>query len=403
MRLKVGVAALLVPATVGFLAAVQFWRGFFDLSVYYGALNYWTEGGQLYDFLLPQTTYGFTYPPFAALVLLPLTVMSWPVAIAASVVLTLGALLLLTYWLVGPIARRQGWPLWFALVVAGCLLALLEPVYDTISFGQVNLVLVVLVFGDALLLMRGSRFAGLGIGLAAAVKLTPGLFFVYLLVTRRWTAALVAAAAGGGATMLASLVAPEESRIFWTEALWQTNRVGPLSYISNQSLLGMLARLDPTVPPNRVVWLLAVLAVLVIWTYRIRSAAAAGDHLTGFALTGVVACLVSPVTWVHHLAWVVPALVLLADGGLRAERGSVRRRRLLVTAGMAYIVLCSSVVFLWRVEAGGLDGFVGGSAYVWVCMAVLLALPMVRVTPTDAAPLVRVAASAGPTLRHQNR
>jgi alpha-1,2-mannosyltransferase len=395
VRRRVAVVAFLVPATVGFLAAVQFWRGLFDLRVYYGAINFWVDGGQLYDYLLPQTTYGFTYPPFAALVLLPLSVLSWPVAAALSLVVTSGALLLLTYWLVAPIATRRGVPVWFAVVVGACLLALLEPVYDTVSFGQVNLVLVILVFGDALLLARGSRLAGIGIGIAAAIKLTPGLFFVYLLLARRWTAALVAAAAGGAATMLTSVVAPEESRIFWTSALWQTDRVGPLSYISNQSLLGVLARLDPTTPPNRIAWLLAVLGVLLVWAYRIRRSVAVGDHLTGFALTGVVACLISPVSWVHHLVWAVPGLVLLAQCGVRAAPRSTRRRRLLVTSAAAYLVLCSSVVFLWRFEAGGLDGFLGGSAYVWVCLALLLSLPMDREPVVPVGQRLRAPATAG--------
>jgi alpha-1,2-mannosyltransferase len=42
-------------------------HGFFDLHVYHGAINYWVHsGGSIYDFVLPFSTYGFTYPPFAA-------------------------------------------------------------------------------------------------------------------------------------------------------------------------------------------------------------------------------------------------------------------------------------------------------------------------------------------------
>ena len=39
---------------------------------------------------------------------------------------------------------------------------------------------------------------------------------------------------------------------------------------------------------------------------------------TGLALTGVVMCLVSPVTWVHHLVWLIPGLLLLVDNAFRA-------------------------------------------------------------------------------------
>jgi alpha-1,2-mannosyltransferase len=374
---QVTLAAALAAATVGFLAAVQYWRGFFDLIVYYGAIHYWAAGGDLYDYVLPGTEYGFTYPPFAALVMLPMNLVNWPVTVAATVLLGVGSLALLTYWLVEPIARRHGWTPWFAVVAAVCALAILEPVYDTLSFGQVNLVLVVLVFGDARLLVKGSPLAGIGIGLATAVKLTPGLFIVYLLLARRWTAAGVAALTAGTATMLAGLIAPDASRIFWTDALWQPDRIGSVGYISNQSVLGMLTRLHPIGPdwPVLLTWLLAVTGALAVWAYRVRRPAAMHDHLTGFALTGVAACLVSPVTWVHHLVWGVPALVLVAEHGLLAARGSLRRRRLLAGAGVAYVLLCSSLVFLWRFDGSGIDGLLGGSAYLWIAVALLLGVP----------------------------
>ena len=61
-----------------FLAGLAARHGFFDLRVYYGAINYWVhDGGSLYDYLLPRSTYGFTYPPFAALVMLPMAVTPW--------------------------------------------------------------------------------------------------------------------------------------------------------------------------------------------------------------------------------------------------------------------------------------------------------------------------------------
>ena len=55
-------AALAVAIfTFDFFLAVR--HGFFDLNVYHGAINYWlNDGGALYDFYLPTSTYGFTYP-----------------------------------------------------------------------------------------------------------------------------------------------------------------------------------------------------------------------------------------------------------------------------------------------------------------------------------------------------
>jgi hypothetical protein len=242
---------------------------------------------------------------------------------------------------------------------------------DTVSFGQINVLLVALVFADARLLRTGNRSAGVLIGLAAAVKLTPAMFIGYLLLTRRWRAAATAAGTAAGATLLAAVVAPAASRLFWTEALWDTERIGSLSYVSNQSLMGVLARLDPD--PPRGAWLLLVAATVAVWAVRAHRIPAAHNDLAGFALTAVAGCLISPITWVHHLVWLIPALVIVFDTGL-ASTGP-RRRRLLAAGGIAYVVLCSSVVWLWYDGAGDVIGFLGSSFYVWIALTLLLTMP----------------------------
>lgn len=107
-----------------------------------------------------------------------------------------------------------------------------------------------------------------------------------------------------------------------------------------------------------------------------------GDDRAGFALTGLAACLVSPVTWVHHLVWVVPALVVLTDTALRRDPGGLRDSGLLTLCAVVYVLLCSSVVWLWRDGATGPDAFVGANAYVWITLGLLVALPL-RTTPPD--------------------
>ena len=152
-------------------------HGFFDLDVYHGAINYWVhDGGSLYDYLKPFSTYGFTYPPFARAA----DAAAWrsrrgpsPSSSAASP--ACGHRRCVIYWLVDPVARREGWIRWYALALAICFAIAFEPLRETFLFGQVNMYLVVLVAADLLLLVsRGSRFAGVRIGLATAIKLTPG-------------------------------------------------------------------------------------------------------------------------------------------------------------------------------------------------------------------------------------
>src|SRR5258706_8025134 len=98
------VAGLAVAAlTFDWLAAER--HGYFDLNVYHGAINYWVhQGGSIYDFVLPFSTYGFTYPPFAALVMLPMAVTPWHLAIVISCVTCAVVTAMLIYWFVDPIA-----------------------------------------------------------------------------------------------------------------------------------------------------------------------------------------------------------------------------------------------------------------------------------------------------------
>ncbi|MGW1714935.1 glycosyltransferase 87 family protein [Streptomyces sp. NPDC002156] len=376
------VLALAVAVTV-FTATVPLLRGWFDLRVYYGTIDTWVHhGGRIYDYRVPGTTYGFTYPPFAAVSMLPMALLGLHAAITAALLLNLAALGAVVWMTAGPVLRRYGWYGW---ALTGCALALFEPVRDTFSFGQVNLVLLALVLVDAWLLTTGrARWAGIGIGLAAAIKLTPALFIGLLLLAGRRRAAGVATVVAGAATGLAVWIAPDASRFYWSEALWDTQRIGRLAYVSNQSLQGVLARLAVPGEPSRAVWLVVVLVVLAVWAWRARRAVVVGDWWAAFALTGLTACLVSPITWVHHLVWLLPSFaVLLRTGHARV-------------AGALYAVLCTSVVWLWFDDASGVDGFIGGSAYVWVTLGLLLWLPVDGADQTRRTPAIRSASDTAP-------
>jgi len=366
----------LAAAVTAFTATVPLLRDWFDLRVYHGAVDTWIHhGGRLYDYRVPGTPYGFTYPPFAAVAMVPMALLGLRTAIAVGLLLNLAALALVVRLLTGRAWRRLGW---YGCTLGACALALFEPLRDTFSFGQVNLLLLALVLVDARLLATGrGRLAGVGIGLAAAVKLTPALFIGLLLVTRRWRAAAVATVVALAATGFAAVVAPDASRFYWTDAMWDTTRVGRLDYVSNQSLQGILARLGET---DRAVWAVAVLLTLCVWAVRARRAAAAQDWTAAFALTGLTACLVSPITWVHHLVWLLPSFAVLVRAG---------HPRI---AGALYAVLCTSVVWLWFDDASGVDGFLGSNTYAWITLGLLLWLPVGQ--PRAARPNLALSARA---------
>ena len=120
-------------------------HGFFDLQVYRGAVLWWLQGEPLYSFELEPSPKGFTYPPFAALVLVPLT---WvPVGPAAILVLLASAVVvvLVTWWLVAPVARRHEFSPRFAVALAVPAVLAMEPIRLTLGEGQLNMFIFALV------------------------------------------------------------------------------------------------------------------------------------------------------------------------------------------------------------------------------------------------------------------
>src|SRR5690606_38651820 len=88
---------LVVAVTVVSLIASQIFGRrytFFDMKIYHGAVEWWTSGGPLYEYASPTSGLGFTYPPFAAVSMLPMALTSavaagWINAIASVVALAL--------------------------------------------------------------------------------------------------------------------------------------------------------------------------------------------------------------------------------------------------------------------------------------------------------------------------
>ncbi len=369
---------LLAAGAVAYLRLLADGHGDFDLLVYRGAVLSWVGGTPLYDFLQPGTPYGFTYPPLAALLMLPLAVLPLWAAHGVNQVVDAAVITLTTWWLVRQVAPRHGWSTWYVTACAVPLVSLLEPVRDTVGFGQVNLMLVALVVLDLEVLRRHSRWAGIGIGLATAVKLTPGVLVV-LLLARRPRAAVNAVAVAALATVAAFVAAPGTSVRFWTSALFDTSRVGRTDYAANQALSGALARLADATSQPFVPWLVLVLLVGTFGLARGVRAVRAGDDLAGLALIGLTGALVSPISWTHHLWWVVPAIAVLVRAG-------ADRSRWLWLGGATALLFSSSLpdlasTHLHQHLSHGPFVVIGGSSYT---LAMLLLVAVLPITPTPA-------------------
>ncbi|WP_433537298.1 glycosyltransferase 87 family protein [Micromonospora sp. CA-249363] len=391
VRRLVAIVALLAVLPALYLPGLV--HNFFDLKIYMSAMDWWTAGHPLYDYVQPDRVQGelyFTYPPFSALLLWPFGLLRLGVTVAIFTVLTVAAVVLTTRWLVTPVIARHDLPRTFTLTVAVLLVLAVESTRETITFGQINMLLVVLILADLLFAVpQARRWAGVGVGLATALKLFPGIFIVYLLATRRWRAAAVASATAAAATLLAAAVAPDDSWRFWTQELWDNDRVGRTDYTGNQSLFGLLSRFTAPEKPDRLLWLLVVAVVAGYGLWRAVRAARAGDALTGLTLTGLVGALVSPITWTHHIYWFVPAVVLLTDAALSANQpAEFRRRRWLagLAIGTAALIIYGVVSFHdWGVAPVRTDDpvdFVLRNGYVLLSLLLLVVLPIRVTQPT---------------------
>jgi len=188
------------------------------------------------------------------------------------------------------------------------VIAWLEPLRLTAELGQINVVLLVLVAVD--LLGRG-KWSGVGIGLAAGLKLTPALFIVYLLVTRRFRAALVATATFAATVGLGFAVAPADSATYWLHGRFDdVNRISH-DPLANTSLSGLLLRLhgSPTVATVASIVVAAVGLLIAAMAYR------RGQAVLALAIVGLASAAASPFSWSHHWVWFAPLVVHLGYRG----------------------------------------------------------------------------------------
>jgi alpha-1,2-mannosyltransferase len=175
------------------------------------------------------------------------------------------------------------------------------------------------------------------VGVATAVKLTPGVFWLHWALARRWRPLAVSLGATASVTGLTVLLLPAASAAYWTDALLDPGRLGPNGGTSNQSLRGVLLRLWPggtsLAGPGAgftPVWVLLVLVVGAAGFAVSRRLEARGERVAVVAVVGMLAVLLSPVSWVHHLHWgIVVVGALLGDG-----RRPVRVATALVALGM---------------------------------------------------------------------
>ncbi len=320
------ILAYLVSGALCAYVAASATAAFVDLHVYRTGAAAIVHGLSLYAIRfwgLP-----FTYPPFAAVAFTPLAVVPWWITVGLMLVLNVAATPVMFYlalrlrpvesWLTRADAVR------LALVVS-VVAIWLEPVYTTVAFGQVNILLTVMVLID-LTLPEDSPFKGVATGIAAGIKLIPLIFVLYLAATRRIRAAVLALTAFGATIAVGYAVVPHASQYYWADLTFlESSHVARLSNDWNQSLLGAISRTVGYEAGSQ--WLVLAVAVGFAGLALAAHAGRRGNDATGYGLCAVTGLLVSPISWTHHWVMAVPALLLVTLAVWRRRSEAPRQAR----------------------------------------------------------------------------
>lgn len=294
-----------------------------DFMVYYRAGESLAHGEGLYDGAL----YGplpFTYPPFSGALFRVLAAAPPEMAAAFWQLACIGALVSV---ILGVLVQR-GYRLNTGTIMLGVAATVatlaLSPVRDSFFYGQINILLMLLVALD--FLRTRDRFTGIGVGLAAGMKLTPAFFIIVFLMQRRWRDAATATGTFL-VTVAIGLVIVPDAWTFWSSAMFDSSRVGSDTISASQSIKGTSERLFGEGAAGLVLWVVLACMVLALLYAAVRWATVRNNQALVMSLGGVAACLVSPFSWHHHWVWLVPLAVCIVDLGQQVARAQRTRHR----------------------------------------------------------------------------
>ncbi|GAB3584053.1 glycosyltransferase 87 family protein [Amycolatopsis endophytica] len=341
----------LLAIVFGVVGWVLDWRLGVDSAVYRAGAITLLHGDPLYDAntLPPEPWWAllpFTYPPTAALLFVPLGILPVQVAWGVLTAISVLAMALVVRVAIGslptPPAVRRWWSsparatLLFSLVMLG-----LEPVWRTIFLGQINLILMAVVVLDVLVIStRNTRWGGVLVGVASAVKLTPLVFVAHLFFTGKRREAMRALGVFLGMQLLMLLLIPGDTIRYWTKTISDTGRIGPVHWAGNQSLNGLMNRLTDLAPwaskaAMGVAVLLAIPAVWLMLRFHRR-----GQALAALLVTAFFGLLASPISWSHHWVWAVPLIVLLVSRLPQTTLATAWKRWVATGAVVAVFISC---------------------------------------------------------------
>jgi len=298
----------------------------YDFSAYWAAAGRLLDGlspyqpHQLEGLYSPQQQFLYLYPPPLAAAITPLRAL-FPDAYRAAAWIWTGvgaAILLAAVLAIGRVERLgDRYPLlagrgrWLLVVAAFAF----PPVVGELVLGNVHLVLLGLLTlawlgvrrGDS----RGAWIAGVAVGIAAVVKVFPGLLLLWFLLTRRYRAAAGVLVGAGVAALVALPLTGIEP---WLQYPTVLANLGPP--VDTRDTLAPTVWLSGFLEFGVARAVVTVLGIAIVaWSTSIAARRAANVDARSFAIAVTISVLIAPALYHHYLALLVlPLLLGLASG-----------------------------------------------------------------------------------------
>jgi len=345
---------------------------FVDLHVY-------TDGGLIVRHMLPgyrphgstplyswgglgSLKLKFTYPPFAAVASVAVTLVPWTIAQKLSIAVNVIALLAAVWFTYGALGYRNRQVRLGATLLTAAAVFWTEPVQRDIYLGQVNLVLMALVIWDLCQPSEGRWWKGAATGVAAGIKVIPLIFIPYLLITRRFREAAATCAGFLVTVLIGFAFLPGDSVKYWFDwlgGLSAPGRTGFIGWAGNQSLRGLITRLSGSIAAGGTPWLVVGALTVIVGLASAALLYRAGHPLPALLLTELTGDLFSPISWDHHWVWIAPGVAVAAHYGLRYWR--VARARAIGFLAMAAGIV--AVFAAWPTRWFGVPPHLGNDSY----------------------------------------
>lgn len=336
-----------------------------DLGVYNRASEFLAAGMDPYSAAFDIADLRWQYPPFALFFVIPMQYIPfellkvlWTATTAVIPMLVMVALILQRLAPDHDPSRQGKINRGLQIVAISLAASTGSSFINSTYLGQIGMILAAVVLFDLAApesWRRVGRFhlpKGIGVGIATAIKLTPGIFIVHLLLTRQWRTAATAISTTLTAWALTFLVFPAYSRYTFLEGgLFRAATANTPERLLEGDNISAAAAFDRfrvtvlhddllTMPAWPKYLLIVVLAIFVLFvgTHLHKH----GQQLLALIVIGIGSALVSPVAWLNHGVWltmIAPALFAFGLNARDAGRRASADRYFI--AGMAFIALGS--------------------------------------------------------------